>query len=34
MLKGRATILFVTRAIPKGLEVDRVVRIGGQEIAS
>ena len=27
-LKGRATILFITHAMPKGLQVDRVIRMG------
>jgi len=33
-LKGKVTMLFITHHLPKGLEVDEVVRIGGErEIA-
>ena len=27
-LKGRVTILFITHALPKGLQADRVIRMG------
>jgi subfamily B ATP-binding cassette protein HlyB/CyaB len=27
-LKGKVTMLFITHALPKALQVDRVVRIG------
>jgi subfamily B ATP-binding cassette protein HlyB/CyaB len=27
-LKGRATMLFITHLVPKGLQVDEVVRLG------
>jgi ABC-type transport system involved in cytochrome bd biosynthesis fused ATPase/permease subunit len=28
-LRGKVTMLFITHALPKGLQVDEVVRIGG-----
>jgi len=27
-LKGRVTVLFIAHQVPKGLEVDEVVRLG------
>jgi len=32
-LRGKVTMLFITHALPKGLQVDEVVRIGGGTLA-
>ena len=31
-LKGKVTILFITHALPKGLRVDEVLRIGSEQL--
>jgi ABC-type transport system involved in cytochrome bd biosynthesis fused ATPase/permease subunit len=33
-LKGKVTMLFITHALPKNLQVDEVVRIGSAMLAS
>jgi subfamily B ATP-binding cassette protein HlyB/CyaB len=33
-LRGKVTMLFITHALPKGLQVDEVVRIGGGTLAT
>jgi subfamily B ATP-binding cassette protein HlyB/CyaB len=33
-LKGKATMLFITHALPRSLQVDEVVRIGGGSLAA
>jgi subfamily B ATP-binding cassette protein HlyB/CyaB len=32
-LKGKVTMLFITHALPKSLQVDEVVRIGGERLS-
>ncbi|TCS70468.1 ABC transporter transmembrane protein [Sulfuritortus calidifontis] len=32
-LRGKATMLFITHALPKNLQVDEVVRIGGERLS-
>jgi ATP-binding cassette, subfamily B, bacterial HlyB/CyaB len=29
-LKGQVTMLFITHALPKGLQIDEVIQIGGK----